>query len=298
MERVKALLPADSLITTPEVYLFDEDAAVIVMEDCGEGVETLKALLLQDGGISVPLAHTVGHALGVFLARLHSWGAKDQENREFFDKNAQAKSLSAWATYGRLVSTLSGEDKLEKLSDPPLNISQEQLDVVAQIAEWTTQAMHTAQETVLHGDFWPGNVMVRFKEERGERLVEKIYVLDWELAKVGLAGLDIGQFCAEIHQARTFYPASSDAASAVLDSFLSAYRGQREGGVGPQVGQVALKHVGAHLVAWTPRVPWGEKEKTREVVLAGLGCLLESNKEDGDMVHSIVGSLCESTDGR
>ena len=60
------------------------------------------------------------------------------------------------------------------------------------------------------GDFWPGNMMVVLD---GDRNLERIYVLDWELSRTGLPGADIGQFCAEIHLLRRFEADAKDSAS-------------------------------------------------------------------------------------
>jgi hypothetical protein len=40
-------LPSDSIVTVPEVHLFDEEHHVIIMDDAGEGSVTLKALMKQ-----------------------------------------------------------------------------------------------------------------------------------------------------------------------------------------------------------------------------------------------------------
>jgi len=120
--------------------------------------------------------------------------------------------------------------------------------------------------------------------------LEWVYVLDWELAKPGLAGLDIGQFCAEMHLLRRFSPACGTSATTVLDAFLKTYRDAA--GVGVGVAKDAIVHIGAHLVAWTPRVPWGSKERTREVVDEGVGYLVEGYAATQEWLRgSLVGRL-------
>jgi hypothetical protein len=112
------------------------------------------------------------------------------------------------------------------------------------------------------GDFWPGNIMVSLNK-KGD--LEHLYILDWELTRVGLPGIEIGQFCAEIHMLRRFYPeVCQDTATLVLEHFFKAYAGDVE------QARRALVHMGVHMSVLGARVDWGEKEVTREVVLEGL----------------------------
>ena len=291
MTRVKTFLPPCSVVTTPDVHLFDEAANVIIMDDCGEGILSLKTLLLRDETIPVSIAQSVGSALGTFLAQLHVWG-RTEEVMALFDGNVQARTMSAWVTYGRLASTLAGKDQLPALQDPPLDVSETQLAAISKIADSAADAMHMASETTIHGDFWPGNMLVKLGGEGGEMLVERIFVLDWELAKPGLPGFDIGQFCAELHQARRFYLHCAASASAVMDAFLKAYRVNQDKCTLHQTARVAQTHLGAHVVAWTPRNrTWQDKQSVREVVMEGVGYLLSAGEEEHSLSQSIFGSL-------
>ncbi|EMD41880.1 hypothetical protein CERSUDRAFT_110439 [Gelatoporia subvermispora B] len=289
LRQVKGWLREDDMVAVPAVHSFDEDANVIIMDDCGESVVTLKQLLLTTSPQSV-LARQMGTSLGVFLARLHSWGGGSDANLAFFAQNKQARELSAFITYGRLVSTLA-DGTLPALSDPPLSIPQDELERVEVVAKNATQAMLTTQGTLVMGDFWPGNVLVKTSVgDGGEPVLERLWVVDWELVRPGVAGVEIGQFCAELTQVQRFSSNGKDASIQVRDSFLSAYRETRA--VGVDVVKAALIHVGAHLVTWTPRVPWGGKETVREVVLEGLGYLVNAqNAEEEYLKQSLVGKL-------
>lgn len=290
---MKAWLPDDSLVTVPAVHLFDEHENVIIMDDCGEGVLNLKELMLTET-MSLEVAEEVGTALGEFIGKLHVRGKQDSEMIDFLSGNQSGRSLSVFATYGRLVSTLSGEDGLKVLSDPPLGVSEEDMIVVEEIAKVKSQEVMTSMETVVMGDFWPGNVMLSFREgdEMGEKkTIRRIYVLDWELAKPGVAGLDVGQFVAEMHLLRCFNQSCYKSASTVIDSTLKSYQGVRGGDAG--VARAVLIHVGAHLVAWTPRIPsWEGAEKVREVVLSGVRNLVDGYRGSEEGIRmSIVGAL-------
>lgn len=288
MRDVRQALPVESLVTTPKVHLHDEIANVIIMDDCGADAVILKDIVLA-GGLSVSTAHAIGSALGEFLARLHAWG-KDEEIKAFFEGNTQARTISAWATYGRLVDSLSGETRPKALQEPPLDVGEERLAVLREIADETADVIRTAKETLLHGDFWPGNVMLRLKGEGENVEVERLFVLDWELSKPGRPGFDIGQFCAELHQARRFYPSARVAASALLDALLGEYRRHRSDEDMSAVAKVAQTQFGVHLAVWTPgNSTWADKEIVREVVLEGVENLLDTRK--GDLHRSVFAPL-------
>lgn len=294
LRRVRTILPADSLVTTPNVYLFDTTSHVIIMEDCGADAVPLKELFLQDGALSVGIAHKIGTALGTFLAQVHTWGRND-EVLDFFEGNREARMISAWATYGRVVSTLT-TDNLPALSDPPLDVSAQELEDLAAVADDTAETIRSARETVVHGDFWPGNMMVRLRGEGdAARDVERIYMLDWELVKPSLPGFDVGQFAAEVHQARSFYPHCEAATSTLLQAFLTAYReGSREGDM-ERTARLALTNVGAHLATWTPRIStWSDRQMVRKVVMEGVQYLLRARKEEDDLRETMFGPLLVS----
>ncbi|TCD68090.1 hypothetical protein EIP91_011543 [Steccherinum ochraceum] len=263
-----------SVVTVPAIHLYDATANVIIMDDCGAYTKTLKQSTL-DGLPSLEVAQQIGTALGDFLARLHSWGSADQEGLKYFDGNQQARSLSAWATYGRLVSTLKGEDEgIASLKSPTLDVSADQLQTIGELAKQTTEEMMKTYETLVMGDFWPGNFLLDFSPD-GEA-IKRIYIVDWELVRPGIAGLDVGQFLAEMHLLRRFHPHCAESSSAVISAFQKAYASTR-GDVPQEVARKAMVHVGAHLVAWTPRIDRGTREKTREVVHEGVEYLLSGS---------------------
>jgi len=124
--------------------------------------------------------------------------------------------------------------------------------------------------------------------------VEKLYVLDWEVSKTGLPGLDLGQFCAEMYTLSEFYPARRESTQTIIGSFLGTY-GERRGKENIELARIVVSHIGAHLVAWTPRVStWYGREKTREVVEKGVEMLVMG--EEGtelSLRESIVGPLLQ-----
>lgn len=138
------------------------------------------------------------------------------------------------------------------------------------------------------GDFWPGNMMVR-TDTKGE--LERIYVGDWEMAKLGLPGMDVGQFASEVHLLRRCNPETcKDTASILLEYFLKEYKTVR----GPlqEVAKDAIVHWGTHMIIWGSRVDWGGKEITRAFVLEGVRMIVDGwHGGEEWMKGSIVGDM-------
>lgn len=128
-----------------------------------------------------------------------------------------------------------------------------------------------------------------------KKRLRKLYLLDWELAKPGLPGVEVAQFCAEVHLVRRYVPAADNFASAILDSFLQAYAGQMKPSI--QLAQHALAHWGTHLVVWVTRnSPWtSNKETMLSVIEEGVQLIVAAaNASEETLLHSLVGPLVGS----
>lgn len=142
----------DAFVRVPEVHLFDEANAVIVMDDCCSAtseVMTLKEVLIQ-GRIAVATAQKIGAELGRSLARLHAWGSSSMDARRLFGGNTQARVTTAYITYGVVVSTLDGQDALEKLQG--MRISEDELVRLGEVAAKGREKVLTVDEMVSTGD--------------------------------------------------------------------------------------------------------------------------------------------------
>ena len=145
---MKAWLPADSVVTVPEVHFFDEEAHAIVMEDTGPGSISLKAFM-QKGGPSLPMAKKIGESVGEFLGRLHKWGQGNKELCAAVKGNAQAKAMSGWVFYGGLKDTLTGAaSDVPFLSEPPLGVAESDLKAIDGLVEETTRSMLQVEDSV------------------------------------------------------------------------------------------------------------------------------------------------------
>ncbi|KAG7099764.1 hypothetical protein E1B28_001577 [Marasmius oreades] len=281
LKHVHALNPPESLVTVPRVYHFDEKESVIIMEDCGVDSVTLKQFLV-DGRCTPALAEKIGGALGNFLGGLHhTWGTNNAARLlETLRGHKQAKEICVWAVYGRLGSTIKGEDPMSNISENPPAIGETEFKRMEEIGKEISANMLSAEDDFVMGDFWTGNILLDLVD--GGSDINHIFVVDWEAARPGLQGLDVGQFCAEVDLTRRFHPSNASVASKMITSFYHSYS-NLDAKKNVALYQSALAHWGAHLIVWTPRVRWGGSEETRVVVKDGVELLLEGyeRSEDG-----------------
>ncbi|KAF9074970.1 hypothetical protein BDP27DRAFT_1381023 [Rhodocollybia butyracea] len=258
---VGASIPDNDFVNVPEVHLFDEKESIIIMEDCGVGSLTLKQFAM-DGKCTLDTAEKIGLELGLFLRRIHAINReRNSAVCDVFEGNAEAKRISAWATYGRLVSTLSGEDALPALQNSPLDIKEGDMKAIEEIAKTMSALMISAKDTFIMGDFWPGNVLVSCDSDNS---VKGISIVDWELSKTGWPALDLGQFTAEVSLLRRFHPSFEAEGAKMISALYSSYA------IDEEEARMAVLHWGVHLIVWTPRVQWGGTEETKEMVLKGV----------------------------
>ena len=124
-----------------------------------------------------------------------------------------------------------------------------------------------------------------------DQQLRHLYILDWEAAKTGIPGVELGQFCAEMHLLTRFDDVAKEPASIVLSNFLEAYACTSI--PDHRLARDALAHWGCHLVILTPRLPWGDKPSTRKVVMEGVKFLVGSRQKDF-LAQSVVQALLPS----
>lgn len=189
MTSVPPLLDPSSVVSVPEVYRYDSDSHVLVIED--GGARTLKEAY-ADPGLDIS---SFGKALGRWLAGLHQ-----RTKHMAIGDNETAKSMYRFA-YARLAGALQKYDQ-----DPSL---------AKQIDAQYGSLLQTDDECVCHGDFWPGNVLIN---NQG-----RLTIVDWEMVRRGCGATDVGQFAAEAHLLDRFRGGRG-----LRTAFLTGYRGTGE----------------------------------------------------------------------
>ena len=145
------------------------------------------------------------------------------------------------------------------------------------------QVLHSNDVLTL-GDFWTGNVLVDHGEAEHEL---KLTVLDFELSKPGTAEFDVGQMAAEMYCLSAFR--DQERGSALLDSFLKAYRQSRN----VDAAKVAIR-IGAHLFVIMPSA-WSteaSQDKIEDALAIGAELVRIGVEKDvdglrGSMLHEL-----------
>ena len=189
MTTLPPLLDSSSLVSIPEVYRYDSNSHVLMMEDGGD--RSLKEAY-ADPGLDIC---AFGTALGRWLVGVHQ-----RTKSAAIGNNQAAKSMYRFA-YSRLGGALQKYDQ-----DPSL---------AEQIGAHYGSLLQTDDECVCHGDFWPGNVLIG---EQG-----RLSIVDWEMVRRGCGATDVGQFAAEAHLLDRFRGNSG-----LRAAFLKGYRGVGE----------------------------------------------------------------------
>jgi len=199
------------------------------------------------------------------------------------------REISAWATYGRLVETIEGKDAIPELQDPPLDVDAETIAKIGEIAHVRSETIKSTNETFTSGDFWPGNLLIRLRTDQDgtQAQLERVYVVDWELAKASLGGMDVGQFCGDLRVLVQFLPELNVVVKPLIGAFVHAYADSKGGGIAVENwAGIAATHVGAHLVGWGPRIMTYPERRTRDlvrnIVERGIHCLKEGYAINGD----------------
>lgn len=156
LRAVKSLLPPDSLVTVPEVHLFDEKLNVIIMDDCGPSAQTLKQLLISDPPSKEQLT-IIGNALGIFLSTIHQKNIIPEQTMKLFSEYNLSRTIYGYVSYGRIPETLSGKAGIESLSNPTLDVPSEDMAAIEHICAQTIKRINEARNGIFnHGDFWTG----------------------------------------------------------------------------------------------------------------------------------------------
>ena len=92
MTRVRLGLPQNLFVKVPKILHFDVYNDLIIMEDCGADVITLRELLCSGSACSTTLAETIGTAVGDFIALVHERSRRNPDGiLDTFDKCLHAK---------------------------------------------------------------------------------------------------------------------------------------------------------------------------------------------------------------
>src|SRR5690606_3804852 len=188
---------------------------------------TLKSALI-DHVMSKDTTEAIGSALGRFAAEVHLLGrltdnAAAAKLRLDLGESLKAKEISFTVFYDWLEKT-ANEVQIGTLS------ADEMKELIQKAKKLMREEMFEKRDswTVVHGDFWTGNILIpqTLVSSSGlnnpSKIVEKkIHVVDWELCKLAPPHFDLGQMIAEMYLPFHFY--ANQASLSMIDAFFFSY---------------------------------------------------------------------------
>ncbi|KAF9426814.1 hypothetical protein BGZ94_005972 [Podila epigama] len=264
----------------PRVLYWDQKNNVAVLEDAGKNSTHLKGFISSlTQPPSLNLSKVIANSLGEFLARLHLYGHRHRS--ELYPSrmtNKEGVSLSREILYDQVPKRLN-----KHLQDLP----QSDLDVVTLATNWGGNRLMNEPETLAHGDFWPGNMLIDTTTGEGNDIsLKHLFIVDWELSRYGPAAMDVGQFMAEALSLNKYRHPCEELSTGFLEAYCKTY-GDR---LTTTDLKTAIIHCGGHFISWTAFTGWFKEDddhqaKTREIMLIGVEYIKRAWAEDWSWIR-------------
>ncbi|KAK0646114.1 kinase-like domain-containing protein [Cercophora newfieldiana] len=256
-------------VYVPRLYYFNPDTNTQVQQYLPDAVD-LKSYALQHFAMPdparKPLSCELGHSLGTWLRRFHSWVSLPEQRTKLYDlvkSNKPMQDIKQMVNYSYLVPTI----------DNFPSIFGGAKEVFEQVERMAAAELARPDLEIIHGDFWTGNVLIPNKPlEKGTSI--PVFIIDWEVCELGVPPLDLGQMIAELYELFLFK--NMDEGKSLIDGFAAGY-----GEIDNELAFRTAIHIGTHLICWGSRVPnWGSDEQVREVVKTGKDLILRAWHKD------------------
>ncbi|CAI7593845.1 unnamed protein product [Penicillium palitans] len=278
-------------VGVPHLYWEDPARRIIIMEDCNprkdsdvweERSHSARIFLeeIPESEHKYNTAKVIGYQLGAFLANLHNWG-RDPRNTTLvqgsFAGNSFAKALTIQEAF------LDFEKSIERIGHPEPKACALKLE--KHMHEMQTQVSQNL-ETMIMGDFWPGNFILAFNTEDD---LERLSIIDWEFAMMAPAFVDLGNFIGAVF-VNHYFESNDDVYIFLLESFKEAYTQ----GANHMDIRMIMKYAGAHAIqALARRVNSPRSRATKENAASFLNRQLQYISEDNttDTLEIALGDM-------
>ena len=200
-----AHMPLTGNITIPKVIHYDEQPAVLVIEDLGE-LGTLWDLLdnrtcseaVKSGQAQLLHYMVLGHRVGTFFGHLHSL--------ETFAKVGENESAAASLTHS-LTTELVFNAAVQPIRERLDQYGTPNAEVLAwRVTQDYREPKYTYPPAMSLGDFHPGSILVQDwytdpKAVGDAAAPPRLAIIDWEFAALNGRGVngDVAQFLASLH---------------------------------------------------------------------------------------------------
>lgn len=263
-EALSSSAPAHAAaVEMPRVITYDADKYNLVLSDCGTAT---KDLYTAFPSLAPAQRVDTGRRLGLWLAALHQCTAID---KTAFAADESRDRQGMDQRIGLLSAGLPAADAADERA------AEEKVAFAALLEPFVVAALRPSRRCVVHGDFWPGNILVGPSQEEGGggRHDDLLAVIDWEGVGLGTGALDVGAMAAEAWLLCHFHRVSARASVVEPDDFgmFEAFLGSYlEAAAAGQVVDEAFVEQAVVQFAVNLSVGRGGKELMRPV--KGLGC--------------------------
>lgn len=261
LDRVGTMQDSAGKVHAVELFDYDSETKLLCMGDGGPA--NLKTVYYEEW-LNIP---EVANHLATWLSSLHTRSINTYLAE---DPNGKGNNPIAVAIYRHSYANL--HTALAKFGDDTT--------LADRINEQFGSLLATENECICHGDFWPGNVLVRQTTTSAPTTPSMnpfsdvdLTIVDWELTRRGTSATDVGQFAAEAYLLDRFRGGRG-----LRAAFLSNYLEKRTQDIGTvQIGREWLLrmavHWAVHVAFWPTRVEWTNEEGTRGLVKTGVEVL-------------------------
>ncbi|KAI1331077.1 kinase-like domain-containing protein [Xylariaceae sp. FL0255] len=255
-------------VRTPKFFHFDEQNNTQVQEILLNSKD-LKTYVLKTYPADTPDTARLeclqlGRALGEWLRSFHTWTAEQPTLREVVAGNKEMQQLKHLINFSWLQ---------DRIGQFPAILS-EAKDVFEKVKAMAAQELQDEEQMqVIHGDFWTGNILLPDAPVREGDAVS-VFVIDWELAQLGIPNLDLGQMVAEMYELKLYK--NITAGLWMVQGFLRGY-----GTVTDEFAFRTAIQIGAHLVCFGTSVQgWGSQEQVEMVARTGRDIIVHAWNKD------------------
>ena len=198
--------------SVPELYDFDAETAVIVMEDLRDA-QVLRADLIA-GSVDIDIAEQIGRFMGTVHSRTYVENLDSTTVQQYRQQFANTTMQSITADYVFTFPYTEHETNFWTTGLEP-DVQQLKADTdFLQQAETLKRVFLTAQQAVTHGDLHTGSVLVQNNTAK---------VIDAEFAFYGPVGFDLGLYWANYLLSYFSHQDTVDAQSALKTAIAKTW---------------------------------------------------------------------------
>ncbi|KAL1880496.1 hypothetical protein VTK73DRAFT_5883 [Phialemonium thermophilum] len=255
-------------VRTPRLFYFNSETNTQVQEYLPNSLNlkayALSSLVSNDECLKQP-CFDLGKGIGLWLRRFHDW-AKDEAQSKLQHKikqNVPMQQLKNQINYSRLLAQVDSFPEI-------LGEAKQAFEAVKKASE--AELTDESKLQIIHGDFWTGNVILPNKQ-MSKNSQPTVFVIDWELAQMGVRPLDVGQMLGEMYELYLFK--GVQAGLWLIQGLCAGY--------GIDDDEFAFRvavHTGVHLVCWSNVPGWGTEKEVLKVLATGRDIIVRAWAED------------------